>query len=279
MSFIHHLVQRHAEAGLHIRPRIRAKFEPGTQADNKQGHHLPSGMITPGGLHDDDVAGRTATALQQDAENKATAAPAHNNVVIAAHATPLAGMPVPAVNAATGETSQQQNDATINIAQQAAQALQAGQPVRADNALQPAAGILPAAAIQQATHLHNNSENATQVNQVQVEKSAWPQNGDAAETGAQQVLQPGRIPRSLSATDAASAALGGWMQQFYQGARNSFLQTAATQQAAQPVVKVTIGRIDVRAVPGNKPAAPAAKHQAQPTVSLSDYLKQRNKAK
>ena len=55
---------------------------------------------------------------------------------------------------------------------------------------------------------------------------------------------------------------------------------AIAQQAEShdaPTIRVTIGRIDVRAVPPTPPAspAPAKSNRSRPALSLSDYLKQR----
>ena len=45
---------------------------------------------------------------------------------------------------------------------------------------------------------------------------------------------------------------------------------------AQPIIRVTIGRIDVRAVPSANPAPPQPRSGPRPQLSLEDYLKQRN---
>jgi hypothetical protein len=52
---------------------------------------------------------------------------------------------------------------------------------------------------------------------------------------------------------------------------------ARAEDGGPPVVRVTIGRVEVRAVtpPAQSPAGPAAKKRAAPTLSLEDYLKQR----
>lgn len=53
------------------------------------------------------------------------------------------------------------------------------------------------------------------------------------------------------------------------------------EQPARPIVRVSIGRIDVRAVSAPVPARPAALKTATPaqTLSLDDYLRQRNESR
>ncbi|HEU5330776.1 MAG TPA: hypothetical protein VFU78_21970, partial [Thermomicrobiales bacterium] len=46
------------------------------------------------------------------------------------------------------------------------------------------------------------------------------------------------------------------------------------QREAAPSIQVTIGRVEVRAVPAETPARAA--RPAPPTLSLEDYLRQRN---
>ena len=48
------------------------------------------------------------------------------------------------------------------------------------------------------------------------------------------------------------------------------------QPAQPPVIKITIGRIDVRAITPSIPAPTPAEPQPRPVLSLEDYLKQRN---
>lgn len=51
------------------------------------------------------------------------------------------------------------------------------------------------------------------------------------------------------------------------------------QTAKTPTIRVTIGRIDVRAVTPPQPASHPAPKQSAPSLSLNDYLKQRNEGR
>ena len=55
--------------------------------------------------------------------------------------------------------------------------------------------------------------------------------------------------------------------------QHSVLPAAETTQAA-PTIRVTIGRIDVRAIPGPAPAPSSKQARRSPALSLDDYLKQ-----
>lgn len=70
----------------------------------------------------------------------------------------------------------------------------------------------------------------------------------------------------------------------FRGAFNQFKQSSdqsrTTQyetESNQPVIKVTIGRIDVRAIVQSTPSQVKQVTTATPKLSLEDYLKQRNK--
>ncbi|VVB53816.1 Uncharacterised protein [uncultured archaeon] len=57
-----------------------------------------------------------------------------------------------------------------------------------------------------------------------------------------------------------------------------FQQAAESEPpSAEPTIKVTIGRVEVRAIMPSAPIAPASRSRTRsPTLSLNDYLKQRN---
>jgi hypothetical protein len=54
------------------------------------------------------------------------------------------------------------------------------------------------------------------------------------------------------------------------------LKSAPQSAAKKPTIKVTIGQIDVRAIPEAQPALPRSKSVTAPGMSLDDYLKMRN---
>lgn len=60
--------------------------------------------------------------------------------------------------------------------------------------------------------------------------------------------------------------------------RIRFQQAAESEpSSAEPTIKVTIGRVEVRAIMPSAPIAPASRSRTRsPTLSLNDYLKQRN---
>jgi len=57
--------------------------------------------------------------------------------------------------------------------------------------------------------------------------------------------------------------------------------TVEPEQLARPIVRVSIGRIDVRAVSAPVPARPTSRKTDAPsqTLSLDDYLRQRNESR
>ena len=59
-------------------------------------------------------------------------------------------------------------------------------------------------------------------------------------------------------------------------AQQRSINSAAEQMAAEPTVHVTIGRIDVRAVPTPAPPEPRRPGRSGPALSLDEYLKQRS---
>lgn len=63
-------------------------------------------------------------------------------------------------------------------------------------------------------------------------------------------------------------------------APSPYIQTPATTREAAPAIRITIGRVDVRAIMPSAPAGPrVATTRASAGPSLDDYLKQRNGAK
>jgi hypothetical protein len=58
---------------------------------------------------------------------------------------------------------------------------------------------------------------------------------------------------------------------------NARWQRINTQTKSEPVINVTIGRIEVRAVQAETTKKPKAHHKPSGVMSLDDYLKQREK--
>ena len=81
-------------------------------------------------------------------------------------------------------------------------------------------------------------------------------------------------------TDGFESNKGGVLESLQQSPRLRHFDASSVQRpdetTHQPVIKVTIGRIDVRAVVQATPSPVKSTAAAKPKLSLEDYLKQRN---
>ena len=248
-NFISNLIARHTTATSYVMPRLRGRFEPQPGPAAEAMPVYSPGNITPSADHTSAVTGvfperrgPAATPLAQENEDQPAIPPANNTI---APPETLLSLFAPA--------------ATVPPAAQAPPD-NGGEHTRADNypATMPTGGT---------------------VNNFFV-KHPLPQNGgtNTPSTAPEQTQPATGRPLYFSIQPAGQQGIAG-SHYNGNGATGSFPmqgsgQYSSAAAAPQPVIKVSIGRIDVRAL--TQPAAAKSNTANKAVMSLDDFLKKRS---
>ena len=256
-SFVSHLLSRHIETGNHVKPRLRARFEPVKTFSNP---HIADEGDAP------DVTmepGQIDSFQEQDELNATTAAVQ----------TPATQQDLAPLSSFTEGTKSVHNESSQPFLFR--HALQQNDPAVLPGKMSHIPdGIAPSRIQDQPfskPHIENNA--VQQVTGTYFDSNnAAPtiSNPHAAENGTQVTHNLTTNRPSESRNDALREA-----RHLFQKLRNG---KDADHQVAEtgPFIKVTIGRIDVQAVVQSAPAPVKQAPAATPKLSLDDYLKQRN---
>lgn len=300
-GFIHNMVSAHLRTGNIVMPRVKGRFEslagplPGNHAGDAHRHSEAESTAGRPSMFGTRHAGNQQPqevdpgVVNSDEKKDHDAAMPGTPVFAGAAAYNAAHPEAPAFNREAGAMPQDQYQASHAnlLTTAAAQQWASGRPQGTGNANsnnEPAAAIGSAEAGIQPGRVSSMLASAVE--------SAL-QKGNAATAGAANSANDAGIQPAIS--NAVQQLLAGelsrqpgqqllqqnlsWLQAFKMKHTGASSNAIVTGEPAASVIKVNIGRIDVRAVTQQAPPRETAAARNKPGVSLSDFLNNKNGSK
>lgn len=259
-NFISNLIARHTTAANYVLPRLRGRFEPqaAAPAEGTSGY-FPAEAPPPQALR----APATKLPGEEDLPPQEAQEPgkAYDPAVVAATAfvTPPSGVAALFKPPSTAQRS----TGYLN-----------GQPLQPSFNSREAPGIPDSYALDNRPDPVPGTVNSFIVNNRPAQQEGLPETPIGKEQHAAlsplyfSVDQPGRQHSAFTFNNPPAPAMLAPDRSSYRS------EQPGAAAAAQSVIKVTIGRIDVRAVP--QPAAAKTGAAPNPAMSLDDFLKKRS---